>query len=234
MDEVRRPLLLDLFCGAGGAAMGYHRAGFDVVGVDINPQPHYPFEFHQADAMTYPLEGFDVIHASPPCQHYVQWNGINREKWGDVPEHPDLIPPTRDRLLYSGVPWVIENVVGAPLRSSTMLCGSMFGLGVRRHRLFESSELLLRQPGCRHTGDELAVYGKLDGRRIWTRADGSEVRAARTIEEAHRVMGIDWMTWEEIREAIPPAYTEFIGEQLREVIANRDLPTGQTADPRVG
>jgi DNA (cytosine-5)-methyltransferase 1 len=209
----RKPRLLDLFCKAGGAAMGYYRAGFEVVGVDIEPQPHYPFEFHHADAMTFALDGFDVIHASPPCQDYVQWQGINKARHGSTPAHPRLIEPVRSALEASGRPYVIENVVGAPLLNSFMLCGSQFGLGVRRHRLFESSILIMAAP-CLHTREEVAIYGKLDGRRIWTRKDGSEVRAARTIEQARVAMGIDWMSWDEIREAIPPAYTEWIGQQL--------------------
>ncbi len=213
-----KPRLLDLFCGAGGAGMGYYRAGFEVVGVDIAPQPHYPFEFHQADALTFPLDGFDFVHASPPCQDYVQWNNLNAERYGSRVEHPRLIAPTRELLQSAGLPYVIENVVGSELEQPTMLCGSMFGLGVRRHRLFESNMLLMRSPGCRHTRDEVAVYGKLDGRRIWTRVDGSEVRAPKTLEQASASMGIDWMTWDELREAIPPAYTEFIGGQLLEYV----------------
>jgi hypothetical protein len=118
-----RPRLLDLFCGAGGAAVGYHRAGFDVVGVDINPQPRYPFEFHQADAMTFPLDGFDAIHASPPCQAYS--HGTPPDKRSN---HPDLLDATRDRLNAAGLPWVIENVPRAPLRSPVILCGSQFDL----------------------------------------------------------------------------------------------------------
>src|SRR5512140_2399640 len=104
-----KPILLDLFCGAGGAAMGYHRAGFDVVGVDIKPQPHYPFEFHQADALTFPLAGFDAIHASPPCQAY----SAMRTTWNARNDHPDLLPPTRAMLEAANIPWVIENVPGA-------------------------------------------------------------------------------------------------------------------------
>lgn len=211
-----RPRLLDLFCGAGGAAAGYHRAGFEVVGVDSRPQPHYPFEFHQADAMTYPLAGFDAIHASPPCQGYVQWQNLNAERYGNRVDHPKLIEPVRDLLQASGLPHVIENVQGAPVSRMTVLCGSMFGLNVRRHRFFESNVLMMDHPRCRHQGTEIAVYGKLDGRRIWTRADGSEVRAAATLKQASDAMGIDWMTWDEIREAIPPAYTEHIGRQLLE------------------
>lgn len=198
--------------------MGYHRAGFDVVGVDIEPQSNYPFEFVRDDALTFLSRylhlGFDAIHASPPCQAHVQWQNLNAERYGSRVEHPDLVAPTRDLLRRAGLPYVLENVIGAPLENPVMLCGSHFGLGVRRHRLFETSFFLLRERGCQHTGDEIAVYGKLDGRRIWTRSDGSEVRAARTVEEASDAMGIDWMAWEELREAIPPAYTEHIGYLL--------------------
>jgi DNA (cytosine-5)-methyltransferase 1 len=148
-----KPRLLDLFCGAGGAAMGYHRAGFDVVGVDVNPQPRYPFEFVQADALTYPLEGFDAIHASPPCQPWTR----KTPTWGRArvhyPDHPQLIEPTRDRLHASGLPYVIENVVGAPLRAQVMLCGSMFGLRIQKHRLFEGNWPLPFPPAsCYHVG----------------------------------------------------------------------------------
>jgi DNA (cytosine-5)-methyltransferase 1 len=223
-----RPRLLDLFCGAGGAAVGYHRAGFDVVGVDINPQPRYPFEFIQADAMAFPVDGFDAIHASPPCQGYVQWNNLNAERYGTRVDHPLLIEPVRDRLVSSGVPYVIENVVGSPIQSHLMLCGSIFGLRVVRHRLFETNVMIWGPPRCSHTGDEIAVYGKLDGRRIWTRFDGSEIRAASSLEQASEAMGIDWMTWDELREAIPPAYTEFIGGQLLSYIPQ---PTNQGDKP---
>ena len=149
--------LLDLFCGAGGAAMGYHRAGFDeIVGVDIDPQPNYPFEFVQADAMTYPLEGFDVIHASPPCRAYSVMKSLNPDR-----KHVDLVASIRERLRASGAIYVIENVPGAPLETVAVLCGSMFGLHssrgyLRRHRLFESNILLLA-PGCNHEG--LAIGG---------------------------------------------------------------------------
>jgi DNA (cytosine-5)-methyltransferase 1 len=216
---VTRPRLLDLFCGAGGAARGYHNAGFDVVGVDINPQPNYPYEFWRSDAFHYldgwvDLSTFDAIHASPPCQGYAQWNNLNAERYGTRKEHPLLIDPVRAALQATMLPYVIENVVGAPLRTHMMLCGSMFGLNVRRHRNFETNMLILGPPTCQHTQTEIAVYGKLDGRRIWTRVDGTEVRAAKTLEQAQHAMGIDWMNWNELREAIPPAYTEWIGEQL--------------------
>lgn len=224
-----RPILLDLFCNAGGAAKGYQRAGFYVVGVDIEPQPNYcGDEFQQLDALEVLqwivdpvnasglyLEGdFDAIHASPPCQGYVQWNNLNAERYGSRVNHPTLIDPVREALRAIGVPYVIENVVGAPLHTHLMLCGSMFGLGVRRHRNFETNMLIPGPPPCAHTGDEIAVYGWLDGRRIWTRADGSGVRAAKTLEQAQEAMGIDWMDWDHLKEAIPPAYTEWIGRQL--------------------
>ena len=216
------PRIVDLFCGAGGCSVGYARAGFDVVGVDIEPHPDYPFKLVVADVLDvlggFFLGEFDAIHASPPCQGYVQWNNLNAERYGTRTEHPLLIEPIRARLEASGKPYVIENVVGAPLRTHMMLCGSMFGLGVRRHRLFETNVLLMGAPRCAHTGDEVAIYGKLDGRRIWTRTDGSEVRAARTLEQAQAAMGIDWMGWDDLREAVPPAYTEWIGRQLIEAV----------------
>lgn len=214
--------IADLYCGGGGVSVGYVRAIAaitgsmpEIVGVDISEQPDYPYEFVHGDALEFDLTGFDFAHASPPCQLHVQWNGINRARNGSIPDHPDLIPPTRELLEAWGGPYVIENVVGAPLRNPLMLCGSMFGLGVRRHRLFESNVMLMGQKGCRHTRQEIAVYGKLDGRRIWTRADGSEVRAAKTLEQAQAAMGIDWISdWDTLKEAIPPAYTAYIGEQI--------------------
>lgn len=220
-DVLQAPKLVDAFCCAGGGAMGYHRAGFEVVGIDKEPQPNYPFRFIQADALELLADRafmaqFAAAHASPPCQGYTQWQNLNAERWGNRVDHPLLIEPVRNLLRASGLPYVIENVQGAPVAAMTMLCGSMFGLNVRRHRFFESDVLLMDNPRCSHQGTEIAVYGKLDGRRIWTRADGSEVRAAATIGQASEAMGIDWMTWDEIREAIPPAYTEHIGRQLLE------------------
>ena len=193
-----RPRLLDLFCGAGGAAMGYHRAGFDVVGVDNRPQPRYPFEFVQADAMTFPLAGFDAIHASPPCQDHMRSPGSYISQgtgW--------MLTATRYRLQSSGVPWVIENVPGAPMRVDLKLCGCMFGLpGLRRERWFETSPQLfdLRQP-CQHIGKMIGVHGG-GGRRNGT------------IAKRRAAMGIDWMGRDELNQAIPPAYTEYIGAQL--------------------
>lgn len=202
--------LLDLFCGAGGAAMGYHQAGFQVVGVDINPQPNYPFEFHQADAMHYPLESFDVIHASPPCQRYMTGGLVNRAK------HPDLIGLVRYRLIMNKTPWVIENVPGAPMRPDVMLCGSMFNLQVRRHRWFEihPTPMIMISP-CDHTRPVTGVYGNPHGQQgAWPGMLPSDLPTWR------QAMGIDWMTAAEISEAIPPAYTQFIGEQLLSVLTD--------------
>jgi DNA (cytosine-5)-methyltransferase 1 len=188
-----KPRLLDLFCGAGGAAMGYSRAGFEVVGVDIAPQPHYPFEFHQADALAFLLRDmhFDAIHASPPCQHY-----SSATAWrGDRDKHPDLIDPVRKLLKAVGLPWVLENVEAAPL-TGVVLCGSQFNLKVRRHRGFETSwtfDMGLR-PACQHNG--LKAF---------------EHKQERAYADA---MGCTWMNTTEARAAIPPAYTEFIGAQL--------------------
>ena len=202
-----RPRLLDLCCKAGGCSVGYARAGFDVIGVDIEPQPNYPYEFHQADALTFPLDGFDVIHASPPCQRYMRSGNVDREK------HPDLLGPVRDRLIEVGVPYVIENVPGAPMRADLLLCGSMFGLAVRRHRWFETNAPLPPWPPftCDHSRPVAGVYGHPHGRN--GAAKGMLPSDLATWSEA---MGIDWMTAAELSSAIPPAYTEFIGGLLLE------------------
>jgi DNA (cytosine-5)-methyltransferase 1 len=191
--------LLDLFCGAGGAAMGYHRAGFDdITGIDNRPMPRYPFKFIQADALEYLAEHgeeYDVIHASPPCQHYSSIQHIVKTK----DKHPDLVDPVRQLLIKSGKPYVIENVVGAPLRVDLLLCGSMFGLGMIRHRIFESNiPMPLLTPTCHHEN----MYDP------WHWGNNQRVEMASG-------MGIDWdMKREEVREAIPPAYTEYIGKEI--------------------
>lgn len=196
--------------------MGYHRAGFDVVGVDLEPQPRYPFEFHQADAMTHSLAGFDAIHASPPCQAY----SAGRNIWkGRLPEHrhPDLVAGTRARLAGAGVPYVIENVVGAPLANYVVLCGDMFGLGVKRHRLFETSFMVWNPPACRsnHPDFYVSVFGGgAKARKTGRGFPKTNVVHAR----ASAAMGIDWMTRDELSQAIPPAYTEHIGRQLLQAI----------------
>jgi DNA (cytosine-5)-methyltransferase 1 len=180
--------------------MGYHRAGFDVVGVDINPQPHYPFEFHQADALTFPLDGFDAIHASPPCKAHTKTGWAYH--FGYHADHRDLLTPARARLRQISLPWVIENVPGAPIRGDVMLCGSQFGLGVRRHRYFELSwpypHLL---PSCDHRLRVVSPHGNPN------RFKGSAKAWA-------TAMGIDWMDTVGLAQAIPPAYTEHIGRQL--------------------
>lgn len=180
--------------------MGYHRAGFDVVGVDIEPQPYYPFPFIQGDAMNPPVRigTFDAIHASPPCQHYstaTAWRG-NRD------DHPDLVAATREMLQGFGLPYVIENVPGAPLAATYMLCGTQFGLPFRRHRLFEVTHgFALTQP-CHHRPADLAFEHK--GERAYADA-----------------LGCEWMPSTKGRQAIPPVYTEFIG---REMLAHMAVP----------
>jgi DNA (cytosine-5)-methyltransferase 1 len=208
--------LLDLFCGAGGAAMGYHRAGFEVVGVDLVPQPNYPFAFVQADALTYPLEGFDAIHASPPCQAHSTVSGRHRARYVDA------IAATRARLEAAGVPYVIENVVGAPLRSPTRICGSSLGLDVRRHRLFETNWALWVPP-CAH-GAQAARFRSLDSTQASLASVvgvHGHINYAGERELRERAMEIDWMTPRELAQAIPPAYTELIGYQLAAELRRR-------------
>lgn len=209
-----KPRLLDAFCGAGGSAVGYHRAGFEVVGVDVNPMPNYPFEFHQADALMFIAahgREFAAIHTSPPCQASTALTkGTNKGK-----VYPNLIPPTRELLAHFDVPTVIENVQGAKVRRDVTLCGEMFGLDVIRHRYFEINNATVTQPvhvkhrgrvagwrhGKRYDGPYCAVYGNGGGK-------GS-------LDEWRDAMGIDWMqTKLEIAEAIPPAYTAFLGAAL--------------------
>lgn len=214
-----RPRLLDLFCGAGGAAMGYHRAGLEVVGVDIRPQPHYPFEFHQADALTYPLEGFDAIHASPPCQRY----SSGAKAAGNQYQHPDYYDPTRQRLLRTGVPFVIENVIGAPYSHGFVLCGSMFGMRVQRHRNFEASWMLLMPMYCDHTGERPVTITGTGTRFVEGIRDYEHSRHASTDLWAG-LMGMPWAEPHEVKEAIPPAYTEWIGRQLLAVIERQEIP----------
>ena len=192
--------------------MGYHCAGFEVVGVDNKPQPNYPFEFHQADAMEYPLEGFDVIHASPPCQRFSVMKALPQNI-----DHPDLLPAIRARLQASGAAYVIENVPGAPLETGAVLCGSMFGLRshrgyLRRHRLFESNVLILT-PSCMHEGLAIGVYGHGSAGFF-----GRRMRTANR-DEARILMGTPTMTRDGMSQAIPPAYTEYIGKRLMEYLA---------------
>jgi DNA (cytosine-5)-methyltransferase 1 len=231
-----RPLLLDLFCGAGGAAVGYYRAGFDVIGVDIAPQPNYPFRFIQADALEslqYGLSlvekcwgdldsyrhgapygrwtGFHAAHASPPCQRYTtlaKGNNANED------DYPDLIPATRELLKSTGLPYVIENVPAAPLNSPITLCGEMFGLDVIRHRCFESNIPLEGLPHSKHRGRVAGMrHGKwYDGPYFAVYGDGG---GKGTVAQWQQAMGIDWTdVRKEIAESIPPAYSEYVGTRL--------------------
>jgi DNA (cytosine-5)-methyltransferase 1 len=212
---VSRPKLLDAYCGGGGAGMGYSLAGFDVTGVDIKPQPRYPFAFHQADAVEFIREHgyeFDAIHASPPCQAY---SAMQRAVKGD---HPDLVAATRSALVATGRPWAIENVEGAPLRNYVTLCGTMFGLRVRRHRLFELSPmpLILCAP-CSCTKG--VTTGRLIGHRVAGRvAPGHTKPPHHTESDRREAIGVPWMTARGARQAIPPAYTRFIGAYLLDAL----------------
>jgi DNA (cytosine-5)-methyltransferase 1 len=200
--------LLDLFCGAGGAAYGYHQAGFtEIVGVDIAPQPRYPFKLVQGDALEF-LAGvkpgeYDLIHASPPCQGY----SLTQRLWRR--DHAQLIEVLRAHLVFAQTPYVIENVPGAPLLTPITLCGAMFGLRVYRHRLFETSRFLAA-PSCPGHPTPAVKCGRpvRDGDFVQVVGHFSGVGVAR------RAMGIDWMTRDELSQAIPPAYTEWIGRQL--------------------
>ena len=213
--------LLDLFCCAGGAGMGYHRAGFDeVVGVDIKNRPHYPFEFHQGDALEFVAQHgreFDAIHASPPCQAFSQAVKIENRK-----KRLNLIPATRDALMVTGKPYVIENVPTArkEMLDPVQLCGSFFGLPIRRHRLFESNVTLWSTP-CSHR-EYPAIYepawNRVNKLRVLS-ISGGYVRGDVDLETHKAAMGIDWeISMPEMSEAIPPAYTEWIGHQLLESV----------------
>jgi len=212
--------LLDLFSGAGGAARGYQLAGFHVTGVDINPQPHYiGDEFHQDDAMTFPLDGFDVIHASPPCQAYSSLASLHDKAY------PDLYGAIRARFIETGRPWVIENVIGAPYRSGIVLCGSMFDAPLnrtRRHRNFESGHLMMAPP-CRHREQPalIGIYGASDGAHEPGFKHIGAKRGPRqaTTTEAREIMGMPWAVQRrELTQAIPPAYTEWIGLRFIEAM----------------
>ncbi len=207
--------------------MGYHRAGFEVVGVDNKPQPHYPFEFHQADALEYPLDGFDVIHASPPCQAHSDL----KHMW-NAKKHKDYLPETRFMLISSDIPYVIENVRGAPLIDPIILCGTMFELQTAdgdaelwRHRLFESNMDLIVPSPCNHRklSKVIGVYGGhgRDGRRVVIGVHGNSGGSSKrdgtqgfSVAKRKEAMGIDWMNGQELSQSIPPAYTEHIGKQL--------------------
>lgn len=188
--------------------MGLYRAGFEVVGFDIKPQPHYPFEFHQQDAMTVDLSGFDFVWASPPCQAYTQAAKARRNA-GKI--YPDLVAATRDMLFKAGHPFIIENTPGSPLNVSIVLCGSMFGLRLIRHRWFECHpELFCLVPPCQHHPNPCVVVG--NGTTSWARAKNGG--KCHTIKECREAMGIDWMNRAELSQAIPPAYSEYLGRNV--------------------
>jgi len=205
--------LLDLFCGVGGASVGYSQAGFVVHGVDLKHGKRYPFTYIRADVLDVLkdekyIQQFDVIHASPPCQTHSITQHL-RNAQGKTTSKVDLIPQTRAALIASGKPYIIENVVGSPLINPIQLCGSSFGLQVRRHRLFESN-MKLQGSECNHKaqGRPVGVYGSLNDEI----PNGG--KTAKTISEARIAMGIDWAIWTELVEAIPPAFTKYLGHQL--------------------
>lgn len=229
---MRKFRMLDTYCKAGGAGMGYKWAGFEVVGVDHDPQPNYPFEFHQSDALDYISEhwrGFDAIHASPPCQRY---SAITPE--ANRKNHPDLLGPTRDLLRSIGLPYAIENVPGAPMRDFFVLCGTMFGLEtpcgaqLQRHRWFEANWDIGLIPCCDHKTSRRVVTVTGTGapnrhlRRVITVTGSTpqrqvvhnRLRETFTAEDARIAMGIHWMRRDELSQAIPPEYTRFIGQRL--------------------
>ena len=205
--------LLDLFCGVGGASVGYFQAGFEVHGVDLKHGKRYPFTYIRADVLDVLkdeeyIQQFDVIHASPPCQTHSITQHL-RNAQGKTTSKVDLIPQTRAALVTSGKPYIIENVVGSPLINPIQLCGSSFGLQVRRHRLFESN-MELQGSECNHKaqGRPVGVYGSLNDEI----PNGG--KTAKTIDEARVAMGIDWAIWTELVEAIPPAFTKYLGHQV--------------------
>lgn len=214
---------LDLFCGAGGATRGLQRAGFRVTGVDIVPQPRYCGDaFVRADALTVDLSGYDFVWASPPCQRYSIANNIHGRT-----DHPDLVAIIRQRLVSARVPYIIENVAGAPLISPLTLCGLSFGLGVKRHRLFEANLLLLAPPCNGHTGDWVSVFGHTVLERSpaigRTAKGGPRFRRKHLgVEKGREAMGIDWMTRGELAQAIPPAYSAFLGRQVMGALTKQE------------
>ncbi len=212
---------LDLFCGAGGASRGVVDAGFEVVGIDLNPQRHYPFEFHQSNALSVTLKylrQFDFIWASPPCQAYSVASAIHRK---NGKKYPDLVAVTRDMLIESGIPYAIENVGGAPLQNPIMLCGTMFGLGVFRHRYFELSWGMLSPHHDKHKGKigdgkYFSIAGGAGRWRSW--GTNHKGISKGTIAQWKTAMDIGWMTRDEIKQAIPPSYSKWIAEQFLKTI----------------
>jgi len=205
---------LDLFCGAGGISMGLHLAGFEVTGVDLSPQPHYPFTFLQGDALEADLTGYDLVCASPPCQRH----SCLQHRTGL--DYECFIERTRQKLKAWGGSYIIENVVGAPLINPVRLCGSAFGIGVRRHRIFESNRPIVGVT-CRHDlqPEPLDVTGT-GSRRKGDRMDGKggNSRKPRNLQEARDAMGMQWAPRIGISQAIPPAFSEYLGLQIIDML----------------
>jgi len=195
--------------------MGYYRAGFDVVGVDIVPQPNYPFEFHQADALDWALDGYDAIHASPPCQAFTAY----KRRPNHVPDYPNLIALVRVLISATGLPYVIENIPGAKaeLIDPIQLCGSSFGLDVRRHRLFESNVAVLAPP-CDHGWQTPRFPQATNRQNLRSTVEVGVYRIPLAVQQ--KAMDIDWMRLDELSEAVPPAYTEWLGAWLRRAAEN--------------
>jgi DNA (cytosine-5)-methyltransferase 1 len=225
--KTNKPKLLDLFCKAGGCSAGYHRAGFEVFGVDIEPQKNYPFPFFQGDAIEFiRLFGhlFDVCHCSPKCQGFSKTWHIHKR----ADQLVNQIPETRQALIETGKPYVIENVPGSPLMSALVLCGTMFeGLRVQRHRMFETWPFVLWQPPrpCNHWGKVVNCRHTVNGKRVASSFEHGDFITVCgkgfKVADARVAMGIDWMTGNELSQAIPPAYTEFIGRELLKVMQLR-------------
>lgn len=221
------PILVDLFCCQGGASAGYDAAGFTVVGVDLEPQPRYPYEFVQTDAIRFledllstecwygdPARPVMAIHASPPCQAHTKAQRLQGN------DHPEVIEPIRELCEASGLPYVIENVEGAPLRDPVMLCGTMFGLRLYRHRLFETNWPLTPPLHGEHYLRQVKM-----GRKAGPQDILQPVGNFTGVDEAREAMGMPWANRDGLREAIPPAYTEYIGRQImahinREAVRN--------------
>ncbi len=216
-------VILDLFCGAGSAAKGYADAGFNIIGVDKEPQKRYPFKFIKEEVFFFMQNcflshEFDAIHASPPCQKYSK---ATKEKYKN--NHPDYIPELRKILNNTGLSYMIENVPQAPLipEKTIVLCGTMFDLGVFRHRKFETNFNLMAPSHKKHNGKigdgkYFSVAGGAGRWKSWGKVHRKISKG--TADEWRQAMGIDWMTRKELTQAIPLAYTEFIGKQLKEVL----------------
>lgn len=236
-----RPLLIDLCCKAGGSSMGYYRAGFDVIGIDVQPQRRYPFDFVRADLRK--LTPADLlayrpaaIAASPPCKVFTTLKAFSD------PGHENLIPATRTLLRRTGLPYVIENVPGAPLHWPIALCGSMFGLGVRRHRLFELGRWRTEQPACRHAEQDAASPGypvlryhagkpRVVMSPVLGVYGGGQGLGEGEVERWRHAMGIEWMSRRELAQAVPPAYTQWLGERLIGLIQRSRRGSGTDARP---